>query len=113
VSYETILVEHEGAADWLTLNRLRVEIDGFGLHAAVRCGADDRQALEQLCRYITRPALAMRFGSQNSECDAILAINSPSMRVRPGAEPSDSTIAFVTLGFRNRKLRAACVGSIA
>ncbi|HSN75259.1 MAG TPA: transposase [Anaerolineae bacterium] len=30
----------------------------FSLHAAVRCGADDRQALEQLCRYITRPALA-------------------------------------------------------
>ncbi|MBL8345649.1 MAG: transposase [Rubrivivax sp.] len=25
---------------------------------AARCGADDRQALEQLCRYITRPALA-------------------------------------------------------
>jgi len=23
-----------------------------------RCGAEDRQALEQLCRYITRPALA-------------------------------------------------------
>jgi len=22
------------------------------------CGADDRQALEQLCRYLTRPALA-------------------------------------------------------
>ena len=34
------------------------DIDGFSLHAAVRCGADDRQALEQLCRYITRPALA-------------------------------------------------------
>ena len=33
-------------------------IDGLSLHAAVRCGADDRQALEQLCRYITRPALA-------------------------------------------------------
>jgi hypothetical protein len=30
----------------------------FSLDAAVRCGADDRQALEQLCRYITRPALA-------------------------------------------------------
>jgi hypothetical protein len=27
---------------------------------SVRCGADDRQALEQLCRYITRPALANR-----------------------------------------------------
>lgn len=24
----------------------------------MRCGADDRQALEQQCRYITRPALA-------------------------------------------------------
>ncbi len=30
---------------------------GFSLHAAVRCGADQRQALEQLCRYITRPAM--------------------------------------------------------
>jgi len=33
-------------------------IDGFSLHAAVCCGADDRQALKQLCRYITRLALA-------------------------------------------------------
>ena len=31
--------------------------NGFSLHAAVRCAADDRQALEQLCRYITRSAL--------------------------------------------------------
>ena len=37
---------------------LCADIDGFTLHAAVRCGADDRRALEQLCRYITRPALA-------------------------------------------------------
>ena len=37
---------------------LCADIDSFSLHAAVRCGADDRQALEQLCRYITRPALA-------------------------------------------------------
>ncbi len=37
---------------------LCADIDGFCLHAAVRCGADDRQAVEQLCRYITRPALA-------------------------------------------------------
>ena len=38
--------------------RLCVDVDGFSLHAAVRCGADHRQGLEQLCRYITRPALA-------------------------------------------------------
>jgi len=31
---------------------------GFSLHAAVRCDADERQRLEQLCRTITRPALA-------------------------------------------------------
>ena len=37
---------------------LCADIDGFSLHAAVRCGVDERQALGQLCRYITRPALA-------------------------------------------------------
>ncbi len=31
--------------------------NGFSLHAEVRCAADDRQALEQLCRCITCPAL--------------------------------------------------------
>ena len=34
------------------------DLYGFSFHAAVRCGANDRQALEHLCRYITRPALA-------------------------------------------------------
>ena len=38
--------------------RLCADIQGFSLLAAVRCGADDRQALEPLCRTITRPALA-------------------------------------------------------
>jgi hypothetical protein len=33
-------------------------MQGFSLHAAVHCGAGDRQAIEQLCRCITRPALA-------------------------------------------------------
>ena len=37
---------------------LCADMQGFSLHAAVRCGAEDRQALEQLCRYITRPALS-------------------------------------------------------
>jgi hypothetical protein len=31
---------------------------GFSLHAGVRCAADQRQALEHLCRYVTRPAIA-------------------------------------------------------
>ena len=33
---------------------------GFSLHAGVRCRADDRQGLEQRCRYITRPATSQR-----------------------------------------------------
>jgi hypothetical protein len=37
---------------------LRADSDGFSLHAALRCGADGRQSLKQLCRNITPPALA-------------------------------------------------------
>ena len=37
---------------------LCAEVQGFSLHAAVRCDAHERKRLEQLCRYITRPALA-------------------------------------------------------
>ena len=37
---------------------LCADVDGFSLHAPVHSGADDRLALEQLCRYITRPAVA-------------------------------------------------------
>ena len=31
------------------------EMQEFNSRAAVRCGADEGQALEQLCRYITLP----------------------------------------------------------
>jgi len=41
-----------------TFRRLCADVQGFSLHAAVRCGANDRQTLEQLCHHITRPALA-------------------------------------------------------
>ncbi|MDP1962498.1 MAG: transposase, partial [Reyranella sp.] len=37
---------------------LCADIDGFSLLAAVRVEANDRNRLEQLCRYITRPALS-------------------------------------------------------
>ena len=37
---------------------LCADSNGFSLHAAVRCAADDRQALAQLYQYITRPALS-------------------------------------------------------
>ena len=34
-----------------------VSAQGFSLHADTRCGPQQRQQLERLCRYITRPAL--------------------------------------------------------
>jgi hypothetical protein len=37
---------------------LCADIDGLSLHAAVRVEAHDRKRLEQLCRYITRPAMS-------------------------------------------------------
>jgi hypothetical protein len=37
---------------------LYADVDGFSLHAAVRVDAHDRARLEQLCLYITRPALS-------------------------------------------------------
>jgi hypothetical protein len=37
---------------------LCADIDGFSLHAAARVEAHDRKRPEQLCRYITRPALS-------------------------------------------------------
>nr|MBK7070552.1 transposase [Deltaproteobacteria bacterium] len=37
---------------------LVAEMGGFNLHAGVRVEADDRSALERLCRYMARPAVA-------------------------------------------------------
>ena len=56
---------------------LCADIDGLSLHAAVRCGADDRQALEQLCRYITRPALANERVQTNDFGQVVLKRKTP------------------------------------
>ena len=40
------------------IQALCADVQGFSLRAAARCAADGRQTLEQLCRYITRPAQA-------------------------------------------------------
>ena len=44
--------------DGAARQRLRADIEGFSLHGAVRVEAHDRKRLEQLCRYITRPAFS-------------------------------------------------------
>ncbi len=46
------------AREGMARELLCCDIDGFSLHAAVRVQAHERNRLEQLCRTITRPALA-------------------------------------------------------
>ena len=53
---------------------LCADINGFSLHAAVRCAADDRQAPEQLCRTITRPALANERVQTNAAGQVVLKL---------------------------------------
>ena len=43
----------------------------------MRCEADDRKGIEQLCRYITRPAIANERLSVNRECNAVLKLKTP------------------------------------
>ncbi len=53
------------------------DMQGLSLHAAVRCGADDRQALEHLCRYITRSALANGRVQTNAAGQVVLKLKTP------------------------------------
>ena len=50
---------------------------GFSLHADVRCAMNQRNKLEQLCRYITRPAIANDRLKLNSAGDVVLQLKSP------------------------------------
>ena len=43
----------------------------------MRCAADDRQALEQLCRHITRPALANERVQTNAAGQVALKLKTP------------------------------------
>ena len=63
--------------------RLCADINGFSLHAAVRCGADERQALEQLCRYITRPPCRPRRASGPAPRQAQTVHRTVCVRARP------------------------------
>ncbi len=50
---------------------------GFSLHAEVRCAMNQRHKLEQLCRYITRPAIANERLKLNGAGDVVLQLKSP------------------------------------
>ena len=54
-----------------------VNAHGFSLHAEVCCAAHQRKKLEQLCRYITRPAIANERLTRNRAGDVVLQLKSP------------------------------------
>jgi hypothetical protein len=56
---------------------LWVDFDGFSLHAAVRVEAHDRKRLEQLCRYIARPALSDERVQLNAAGQVELKLTTP------------------------------------
>jgi PAS domain S-box-containing protein len=92
--------------------RLCADIDGFSLHAAVRVEAHDRKRLEQLCRCITRPALANKRVQTNAAGQVVLKLKTPW---RDGT----THLAMSPLEFIQRhndwrlcgsQIRACCVG---
>ncbi|MBM3739343.1 MAG: IS91 family transposase [Acidobacteria bacterium] len=56
---------------------LCADAHGFSLHAGVRCGTHQRKALERLCRYITRPAIANERLKQDGSGNVVLQLKSP------------------------------------
>ena len=64
------------SADKTSEPGLCAKLHGFTLHAAVRWGADQRQQLEHLCRYITRPAIANERLKRNRAGQVVLQLKS-------------------------------------
>jgi len=54
-----------------------VSAQGFSLHAETSCGPHQRQKLEQLCRYITRPALSHKRLRRTSAGNVVLQLKTP------------------------------------
>jgi hypothetical protein len=63
-------------ADKPSVSGLCANAHGFSLHAAVRCGADQRRELEHLCRYISRPAIANARLKRNHSGQVVLQLKS-------------------------------------
>lgn len=55
---------------------LCAEAHGFSLHAGVRCGAHQREELERLCHYISRPAVANERLKRDGAGDVVLQLKS-------------------------------------
>ena len=68
---------------------------GFSLHAAVRCGADERRRLAQRCRDITRPALV----NERVQCNAAGLV---TLRLKTPWRDGTTHIVMLPLAFMQR-----------
>ena len=54
-----------------------VSAQGFSLHADTSCASHQRQKLERLCRYITRPALSHKRLRRTPDGEVVLQLKTP------------------------------------
>jgi len=73
----------------------------ISLHAAVRWGADQRQQLEHLCRYITRPAIANERLKRNRRTLEAVVLHYRLFRNAP-RDPAESTYNYKISEWRKR-----------
>jgi hypothetical protein len=72
---------------WITSTGSRqAHLEGFDLHANVAVAADNREALEQLCRYVLRPPIAQERLSRTADGRILLTLK---------AEWTDGTTALL------------------
>jgi hypothetical protein len=74
---------------------LCADIDSFSLHAAVRVEAHDRKRLEQLCRYITRPA-------QSEERVQLYAAGQVELKLKTPSRDGTTHLVMSPLEFMQR-----------
>jgi hypothetical protein len=72
LSLQTLSARSEPASPGLC-----AKAHGFSLHAGLRCEASQRRELEQLCRYITRPAIAKARLSRTRTGQVVLRLKTP------------------------------------
>jgi len=61
-----------------------VSAQGFSLHADTHCGPQQRQKLERLCRYITRPALGHKRLRRTPAGEVVLQLETPKRKSAVG-----------------------------
>ena len=89
--------------------RLCATLQGFSLHAAVRCGAGQRKTLERLCCYITRPALANDRVQMNASGQVELRLKTPW---RDGTTHQVMSPVWTTLLSRRICFLVGCLAAI-